>query len=180
MSNTSQAFWILSMILGGVLGMILSWATTRSKVAYKREQSLKSAQMMLTKCYEALAVLDDDETPVEVLDIAVRFAKLIQDPATPKAIAYLLSKNPDAFRSDKKNSVNRDYINEMRPELQEAFAISTVAGMAAFLGRWPECRGAFERLLVEFAASPVREAEQVLETTGKAISYLKATNVALA
>jgi hypothetical protein len=164
---------LFGLISGLILGFAAGWLDRRLRAADLRLSELKSARTMLDRYYKALAALDDEDTPAEILDISIRFAGLIQNPLTPKAIAYILSVNPEAFsikQLDKEKWV--DLAKKTRPDLLEAFATSSIAGMASFVGRWPECRGAFDDILVDFAASPVREAVNVLNVANKALSYL--------
>jgi hypothetical protein len=177
----------LGLATGVALGFAVGWLDRRTRMADQRVRELKSAQLMLDRYHKALSVLDDEDTPAEILDIAIRFAKLIQNSLTPKAIAYILSVNPDAFRIKQLEiELHKEkwaiIAKKTRPDLLEAFATSSVAGMAAFVGRWPECRGAFDDILVDFAASPVREAANVLDVANKALSYLNVsrTDTALA
>lgn len=103
-------------------------------------------------------MLDDEDMPLEAISLAVRIATLIQNPAAPKAISYILSKDPNAFKISANCSQREKWaeiIKNTRPDLIEAFYTSMVAGMAAFVGRWPECRPAFDGILVDFVASPV-------------------------
>jgi|GEM_PF-6020029 len=178
MSDPNQTNFLVP-LLGLAAGLAFAYAhgllDRRLRAAAMRIRELKSARLMLDRYHKALSVLDDEETPVEILDIAVRFAKLIQNPLTPKAIAYILSVNPDAFRIKENESHKEKWAaiaKKTRPDLLEASAASSVAGMAAFVRRWPECRGAFDDILVDFAASPVREAANVLDVANKALSYL--------
>ncbi len=179
---SDQMVSLLGLASGLVLGFAAGWLDRRLQAADLRISELKSARMMLDRYYRALSVLDDEDTPAEILDLASRLAGLIQNPLTPKAIAYVLSVNPNAFLT--KKSENKEkwvaIIKNTRQDLLEAFATSNAAGIAAFVGRWPECRGAFDDILVELAASPVREAENVLDVTNKALSYLNVSGAALA
>ena len=186
MSDSNQANFLVP-LLGLVAGLVLGYAHAlldrRLRVAAMRICVLKSARLMLDRYHKALSVLDDEATPAEILDIAIRFAKLIQNPLTPKAIAYILSVNPDAFRIKQNDSHKEKWAaiaKKTRPDLLEAFAKSSIAGMAAFVGRWPECRGAFDDILVDFAASPVREAANVLDVANKALSYLNVSGTGTA
>jgi hypothetical protein len=117
-----------------------------------------------------------------MLAFAIKFAKVIQNPETPKAVAYILSVNPTAF-SLKNLTQKMDWdpiFKQARKELLEAFYISLAAGMGAFVSRWPECEGMFNDILVDLAASPVGEAEIVISATDKALSYLNVSEAAFA
>ena len=188
MSDPNQTNFLVPLI-GLATGLAFGYAhgllDRRLRAVAMRIRVLKSARLMLDRYHKALCVLDDEETPAEILDIAVRFAKLIQDPLTPKAIAYILSVNPDAFRIKRlENESHKEkwvtIAKKTRPDLLEACATSSVAGMAAFVRRWPECRGAFDDILVDFAASPVREAANVLDVANKALSYLNVSRTGAA
>jgi hypothetical protein len=185
MSDPNQTHFLiplLSLAAGLALGYAHGLLDRRLRATTMRIRLLKSALIMLDRHHKGLAVLNDEDTPAEILDIAIRFAKLTQNPLTPKAIAYILSVNPDAFRMENKSQKEKwaAIAKSTRPDLLEAFSISSVAGIAAFVGRWPECRGAFDDFLVDFAASPVRETENVLVVVDKAISYLRVTRTAQA
>lgn len=176
-NQTNLLVTLLGLIAGLALGYAHALLDRRLRAAAMRIRDLKSARLMLDRYHKALSVLDDEDTPAEILDIAIRFAKLIQNPLTPNAIAYILSVNPDAFRIKQlENESHKEkwaaIAKKTRPDLLEACASSSVAGMAAFVRRWPECRGAFDDILVDFAASPVREAANVLDVANKALSYL--------
>jgi hypothetical protein len=181
---SDQMVSLFGLTTGLALGFAAGWLDRRLRAADLRISELKSARMMLDRYYKALAVLDDEDTPAEILDLAIRFARLIQNPLTPKAIAYVLSVNPKAFLTNQieNKSHNEKWVTilmKTRAYLVEAFATSNAAGMAAFVGRWPECRGAFDDILVDFAASPAREAENVLDITNNALSYLDMSPVSV-
>ncbi|MGH6851268.1 MAG: hypothetical protein ACREDD_12625 [Methylocella sp.] len=182
MSDFNQLSFLAGLI-GFGFGLIIAWRDWRVRAAVLRINGLKSARKMLERHHKALAILDDDDTPEEVLYLAIRFAKLIQNPALPKAIAYILSENPQAFRiengADKQqNERLMAVLMKTRFDLIEALVTSIIAGMAAVVGRWPECRGAFDDILVDIAASPVRETGNILDIMDKAISYLSVTRMA--
>lgn len=169
----------LSLVAGGIgaaLGSATVLASERARSHARREHQLRAANDFLRRHLKALAALDDDDTPVRCLDLAIRFSQLIQNPHTPKVIALALKENPSAFKVDNIGSKTNEWDQEIRnlaarPDLASAFATMLVSGMAAFVSRWPECKLAFDDLLVDIVAAPVREASAIVTVTSRAFEY---------
>src|SRR5277367_2670415 len=167
---------VASIFLGGSVGIALSLGIIRYQAHKNDEKRLKMAISFLEKHYQALAALDVDDTPIEALDLAIRLSNLIIDPRAPSAIAFVFSKNPHVFRdrrgeNDASAALWSRIKSEARPELLEALAMSNMTGMGAFILRWPECKAAFEDVLINLAASPLRETEIVIRETKRAMAY---------
>ena len=177
----------VTLILGASMGVAVSLGIDRHRKLLKDEMRLRMAARYLERHLHALAILDSDDTPVEFLDLAIRFSDLIKDPETRSTIAFVLARNPKAYENERREAVSAKWDTEVekavrakRPDLWEALVLANIAGMQAFVLRWPECSPAFDDILADFAASPVREAEIVIRETKRAMTYRHSPKVAFA
>ncbi|MGO9743970.1 MAG: hypothetical protein ACLPN5_21125 [Roseiarcus sp.] len=172
-----------STLAGGALGVFIGNSISRHQSHVDAEQRLVRAKALLEKHFAALEALDDDDTPSEALELAVRFSKFIQDARTPLALELILAKDPSALRTERATSAKRGQRLEAfdrRPDLEEAMSVAIFAGIRAFVARWPKCGPVFEDILLEIGASPVREAEKVISVANRAMSDSAPTSAAFA
>ena len=177
---------VAQIFLGASMGIAISLGIGRHQRLMKDEMRLQTASRYLEMHHQALALLDSDDTPIEYLDLAIRFADLIKDPRTRSAIALALSRNPKAFENrpgEEREALEAAWgrvARANRPDLWEALTLANITGLQAFVLRWPECKPAFDDILVNLAASPVREAEVVIRETKRAMTSQHSPKVALA
>jgi len=173
------------LLLGVAAGFTLTFGFASYRMHLADETRLRTARRYLERHHRALTLLDSPDTPVEVLDLAIRLANLIIDERTPSIIAFALAENPRAFDGRSSDDGFAESLTQWskilssaRPDLVEALSVANVAGLSAFLLRWPDCRAAFDDIMINLAASPVREAEHVIRETKRAMKYQNSPKVA--
>jgi hypothetical protein len=162
------------------LGVFLGESLAQVKRRYERVQALERANKLLDEHFDALSALDNDSTPVEVLELAISFSQLLQDPRTPDAITYALKQDVGVFDLDRIDPTKPQVeIPEHTPQyIVHAFNVAILSVLLAFTLRWPECERAFSDLFLKIAAAPVKQAARVVQITTKASAYMNAVPTA--
>ncbi len=137
-----------------------------------REIELQEAINLLRLHCESLEALDDEATPLGLLEFALELNQTLHDlPSRPLAIAAAKrqrarnQKMPSEAEQQHADRIFEEYkaLLKVRPDLATAFIRCLVSGVLSFEIRWPECAIMLDRHLSRIVASPVDEARRCIE-----------------
>lgn len=150
-----------------MLGLGAALVEARAFKARQREAELREAIHFLDMHYECLLQLDDPDTPVEVLELALEWNAIIHDRNSPAIIAAHageLAESGTRRRTREANALTDSMarLTQKRPDLTAAFIRASLAGIEAFLLRYPKCRPALGHMLLDVASAPAEETMRVV------------------
>nr|WP_066733832.1 hypothetical protein [Bradyrhizobium sp. CCH5-A9] len=164
---------LAALIVVVMLGLGGALVEARAFKARQREADLREAISLLDIHYQSLVELDDEDTPISVLELALDWNRIIHDPSSPSIIAEhaeVLSNSGrrNGRRPRTETSEAIVLLTQRRPDLAEAFVRATLSGIEAFLLRYPKCRPALGHLLLDLAAAPAEETMRVVRLASQA------------
>jgi hypothetical protein len=177
-----DTIWV-AVMLGLVLFFGAVAVDARAFRSRQKEYQLMVAVRSLRQHYAAMRILDDQQTPSELLDIALKMSRIIHDPKAPLAIEAALLVGDHRFEPSGVDDAERKMLSEAfrqtitkRPDLAAAFVSAMASAMAAFIARWPKCEPAFGPVLVALAAHPAEEAQRLVRAADAAREKASAKN----
>ncbi len=137
--------WIWLIVIAVCLALIIG-----ARLVYLDRKRLDKYQYRVRRFYDRIKpVVDDDETPDEVLETIKFLSDQIDDPNSARLLHHVLTLEPRTQWKDERSGSQMAFF-ERRPELFRPFAEAVSSGLLAitYLDRWRGSRARARMMII--------------------------------